>query len=86
MKKILIVTAVLALGMVSCKKEYTCECNSTSTDYDNGKATVIANSSSTVTFKAKKSDAEASCGGLTTTSMIGTTQDGLKSETTCNLK
>lgn len=55
MKKSLIVAAVAALAMVSCKKDYTCKCTIT----DNG--TEIYNQ--TFTAKMKKSESENWCTG-----------------------
>lgn len=58
MKKIILVAAVatFALGMTSCKKDYTCDCS-----YTSGGST--ATSSSTIK-NAKKSDAKAACTAL----------------------
>lgn len=53
MKKILLVAAVAGLSMVSCKKDYTCECKTTS-----GSTTATA---SGATGKMSKKDAEAKC-------------------------
>ncbi len=53
MKKVLFLTAVLALAMTSCKKDYTCECvdSDRTNPYD----------FSYTYKKVKKKDAEASC-------------------------
>jgi hypothetical protein len=55
MKKIMLVAAVatFALGLGSCKKDYTCNCS-----YTSGSTTVT--SSSTIK-NAKKKDAESAC-------------------------
>jgi len=73
MKKVLLVAAVAGLAMVSCKKDYTCECTTT----DNG--TVV--STTTVTGKMKKKDADSWCTGNVTSSVPGST---IKME--CKLK
>ena len=52
MKKLFIVAVVASFGMVSCKKDYTCECTTTS-----GGQT----SKTTSTIKAKKDDAKKTC-------------------------
>lgn len=86
MKKNLFITAIALLALTSCKKDYTCECNFKTTDYDNGVATVISNTTATYKFTAKKKDSESLCDNYETSSMIGNTVDGLKSESTCTLK
>jgi hypothetical protein len=65
MKKILLVAAVAGLSLVSCKKDYTCECTTT----QNG--TVVASSS--YTAKLKKKDAESWCSGNATSTGGGST-------------
>jgi hypothetical protein len=56
MKKVLLVAAVAGLAMASCKKDYDCECVTTSTfsGYTGGTTTAK-------TGKMKKSDAESKC-------------------------
>jgi subtilase family serine protease len=54
MKKILLVAAVAGLSMVSCKKNYTCECTTT----DNG---AVIGSTTATSGKIKKSEAETWC-------------------------
>lgn len=57
MKKILLVAAVAGLAFASCKKDYTCECTTTSTAGGvSTSATVEAK-----TGKMKKADAEKKC-------------------------
>lgn len=56
MKKILLIAAVAGFAMTSCKKDYTCECTTSSTAP--GFTTVTA---SGTTGKMKKADAEAKC-------------------------
>ena len=56
MKKILLVAAVAGLSLVSCKKDYTCECTATSTY-----AGYTSQTSSASTGKMKKKDAETKC-------------------------
>jgi hypothetical protein len=53
MKKVLLVAAVAAFAMTSCKKEYTCECTTTSSSG--------STSSSVKLDKMKKKDAEKKC-------------------------
>jgi hypothetical protein len=53
MKKVLFIVAISGLALVSCKKDYTCECTSTGGGVS---TTVSAN-----TGKMKKSDAETKC-------------------------
>lgn len=86
MKKTLLIVALAGLSLTSCKKDYTCECKTTVTEYDGGVATVEERAAVSTTFKAKKKDAEASCDGLVTTSMVGNTTDGTKMESACSLK
>ncbi len=78
MKKIMLVAAVAALSLSSCKKEYTCEC--TVTTYMNGTATT--STASGTTEKMKKSEAEDKCNK--SDSMTGDTTNGIKSE--CGIK
>lgn len=52
MKKILLIAAVAGLSMVSCKKEYTCECKYTG---------VVTGTVSEKFDKMKKKDAEKKC-------------------------
>lgn len=58
MKKVLFVAAFAVLGLVSCKKDYTCECT-----VKNGESTVTSSS----TIHASKKDAKASCESGTVT-------------------
>jgi hypothetical protein len=78
MKKVLLVAAVLGLAMVSCKKDYTCEC--TVTTYSNGAS--ASQTTSGATGKMKKADATSKCDKGD--SMVGDTQNGIKSE--CSIK
>jgi len=66
MKKVLLVAAVAAFAMTSCKKEYTCECTTSSS---------TGSTSSSVKFdKMKKKDAEKKCDeGDATFSFFGET-------------
>ncbi len=61
MKKILLFAAVASLSLVSCKKDYTCEC----TTKDNTGAILTSNS---VTIKETKSKAKDACSGKVTSS------------------
>ncbi len=65
MKKVLLIAAVAGMAMVSCKKDYTCEC----TTKDNG--TVMGTSS--VTIKDTKKNADEACSGKASTTGGGTT-------------
>jgi hypothetical protein len=86
MKKILLVAAV-AFALASCKKDYSCACTTTMTDYDNGVATVGATSSADVSVgKQKKKDAEDKCKAMSSEAMVGDTDFGIKSSTECKLK
>ena len=58
MKKILLVAAVAGLSMVSCKKDYTCECTITTTV--TGLPTTTQTTSG-ATGKMKKAEAEDKC-------------------------
>ncbi len=55
MKKVLILAAIACMAMTSCKKEYTCECVTT-TNAPSGGSTVSGK-----TDKMKKKDAEKKC-------------------------
>jgi hypothetical protein len=55
MKKLMLVAVVAAFGMVSCKKDYTCEC------------TVSGATLKVEYSKVKKKDAETSCDSAETT-------------------
>ena len=72
MKKLLFVAAIAVLGLASCTKEYTCECT---TSDSSGLIDDVTTSS---TFEATKSDAEAACGDLEITVLTMTS--------TCELK
>lgn len=52
MKKVLFLGAFAVLGLASCKKDYTCECTST---------TMGITTTSSTTIKAKKDDAKTTC-------------------------
>jgi hypothetical protein len=57
MRKLLFLSAVVvAIGLTSCKKEYTCECVSTETVSG-------ATTTSSVTIKGKKDEAKEDCEG-----------------------
>lgn len=60
MKKIVMIAAVAALSMASCKKVYTCECTA-----NTGVSTV--DTYSYETGKVKKADAEKSCDAMNST-------------------
>ena len=87
MKKILLVAAVAGLSLVSCKKDYTCECTTTSTSYNNGVATVgTPIVSSGGTGKMKKDDAKKDCEGKSSSVSTGNTTNGGKVEAVCAIK
>lgn len=73
MKKVLLVAAVAGLSMVSCKKDYTCECTVTT-------AGVSATASSTIN-DTKKNATDACEAGNTSTTVMGIT-----SSTKCSIK
>ncbi len=56
MKKILLIAAVAGMAMTSCKKDYTCECTTTSNAPGVGSTTASGS-----TGKMKKKDAESKC-------------------------
>jgi len=58
MKKVLLMAFVAGLAMTSCKKDYTCECVTSSNDPDE------PSTKTTLTFKDKKKKAESSCNSL----------------------
>lgn len=72
MKKILTIAAVASLAMVSCKKDYTCEC----TVKDS--SGTIPTTTTSATAKMKKADAETWCENNKST--VGTIS------TSCELK
>ena len=75
MKKVLFIAAVAGLSLVSCKKDYTCECTVTS----NGQSV----SGSGATGKMSKKDAEAKCNEG---DRAETTVSGISSKTECTIK
>ncbi|MFT5777448.1 MAG: hypothetical protein ACI837_000380 [Crocinitomicaceae bacterium] len=58
MKKVLAVAVFAAFGLMSCKKDYTCDC------------TVLGQTSSTQIKDSKKKDAEDACSALSTSAAI----------------
>jgi hypothetical protein len=68
-KLVLSAFALGVLGFTSCKKEYTCTCTSTGQGYSG---------TASITYVAKKKDAEKTCNGYEETA------DGVT--TTCELK
>lgn len=79
MKKIIIFSVVIAgLAMASCKKDYLCACNSTTTS---SSGTVTGSTDTTFT-NASKSEAETKCNSLESNGNFG----GFSWETTCELK
>jgi hypothetical protein len=73
MKKLLLVAAVAAFTMTSCKKDYTCECTVTT-----GGISVVG----TTTVKDTKKKAKETCEKGTTSSSVL----GISSTTTCKIK
>ncbi|MBX3163940.1 MAG: hypothetical protein KF900_05625 [Bacteroidetes bacterium] len=61
MKKIVMIAAVVALSMASCKKDYTCECSGGS---------IPAGLAKIEYKKVKKKDAQSSCDALSSTYAI----------------
>ena len=83
----MLIAAVAGLSLVSCKKEYTCDCTTTSTIYMNGQATVSGpTTTSTNLGKMKKDDAEAKCNEGDAEATSGDTNFGGKTVQTCDLK
>lgn len=72
MKRVILVAAVSIMALASCKKDYTCECTSST-----GSVTSFPIENST------KSDAEEGCDGTGASVTIGGT---VVSSTTCKLK
>ncbi len=66
MKKIIAVAAIVSIGAVSCKKDYTCECTSKDSS---GK--VITSGS--ITIHATKGDAEDACNATGSSGSITST-------------
>ena len=58
MKKVLLITLVSGLALASCKKQYSCDCTTTSIDIFTEDQVVT---STTYTFESKKKEAEATC-------------------------
>ena len=77
MKKILLVAAVAGLAMVSCKKEYTCECTSTT----NASGTTMSVTAST-TIKDTKKNATEACEAGTKDNSVG----GVTAKVECKIK
>lgn len=73
MKKLVLLAAIVSVGFVSCKKDYTCSCTTTS-----GGASATA----TTTIKDTKKNATESCENGTSTSSAG----GVTATTTCTIK
>lgn len=87
MKKILLVAAVAGLAMVSCKKEYTCECTTTSKIYLMGIETSSGpQATSGKTEKMKKADAKTKCEKDNGTITTGDTQNGSSVTIACSIK
>lgn len=77
MKRLLLsALAVACLGIVSCKKEYTCNCTTVDTDPN-----FSLSGTSSITFTAKKKDAEAICSANEST----VTSGAYSITTTCEL-
>ena len=83
MKKVLLIAAVAGLSMVSCKKDYTCECV-TSSNFSGYASTT----SSGKTGKMKKSDAESKCneGDASTTGVNPLTLETYTIKSECTIK
>ncbi|WP_317897457.1 hypothetical protein [Aurantibacillus circumpalustris] len=77
MKKILLVAAVACMTMVSCKKDYTCECV-----YEYGQSGATTKTTTTSVINAKKADAETACNAGDYDLTIGNTV----SKTECSIK
>ncbi|WP_317897456.1 hypothetical protein [Aurantibacillus circumpalustris] len=77
MKKILLIAAVASMTMVSCKKDYTCECIT-----EEGESGSTVKTTTTSVINAKKADAEIICNAGDYNFNFGTEID--KSE--CSIK
>tara|TARA_Y100000385_G_scaffold291462_1_gene369626 strand:- start:4563 stop:4787 length:225 start_codon:yes stop_codon:yes gene_type:complete len=68
MKKVLAVAAFAAFGLMSCKKDYTCECVTTAAGVQTGTTTVTINDTKgKATETCDEGDDSASVFGFTTT-------------------
>lgn len=78
MKKLLLsLTALVCIGLTSCKKDYTCTCTTVDSDPNfNWSGTATYN------FTAKKKDAESLCARYESSE----TYNGYSITTTCDLK
>lgn len=75
MKKVLFVAALgMTFAMVSCKKDYTCECTTS--------VTGVGTSSASTTINDTKKNAEAACDEGDATTSVG----GVSSTVECTLK
>ncbi|OFX74305.1 MAG: hypothetical protein A2X12_06445 [Bacteroidetes bacterium GWE2_29_8] len=90
MKKILslFIVALLAIAFVSCKKDYTCKCNYTSTysyDYGGvlGVVTTTQTSTTEKTFNNSKKKAESDC---KSEGYITTDEDGNTKKMDCTIQ
>ena len=87
MKKTMMLAAFAGLFLVSCKKDYTCECTTTVTTYSNGvSSTSTPDVKDYQTGKMKKDEAETKCEKDNAESMTGDNQNGIKAVKTCDLK
>ncbi len=73
MKKVLAVAVFAAFGLMSCKKDYTCECT---TDFGG------VSSTTSLTINNTKKKAKDACDGLESSASVG----GTTSSTTCVIK
>jgi hypothetical protein len=84
MKKVLILSSLLLLGVTSCKKVYQCTCTTTGTSVGNGGSTTTSGTTNTFTQKVTLSDAQSACPAE---SIVHTTENGydIFNTTTCEL-
>jgi hypothetical protein len=87
MKKALLLIAFAGLFFTSCKKEYTCECTTTSSTTTNGVKTNNPSTTATAqTGKVKEDDAKASCEKGSTSSTVGDADDNVSVTVSCKIK
>ncbi len=74
MKKVLAVAAFAAFGLMSCKKDYTCECTTTSAGVSSG--------TTSITINDTKKKATEACEGSSSSSTVF----GVVIESSCAIK
>lgn len=67
MKKIILITAITAITLVSCKRDYTCECKVTTLGITTTGSTTIHDTKKNATKKCDEGDASTTVFGITST-------------------